>query len=707
MEVNANLLTYQNIPAIQIIISDISDRKLRNEEGLKSIIKILQHHSETVKDLMRYTLNEALKLTGSVHGFILNYREDRKEFEIFTLSQNSSEDSKLEEIPKAFKFEDSGIWAEVVSKKKPIIMNDFQAPNPLKRGYPEGHVKIESFMAIPVVIDGKLVATLGVANKQADYEETDVLLATLLMDAVWKIVDRKATEIELRKLSRAVEQSPVSILVTDLSGQIEYVNEFFTKITGWQANEAIGQNPRIFKSNETPPEIYQNLWDTISRGKTWKGEFHNRKKNGDLYWEEATISPVTNDLGLITHYIAVKEDITIRKKITSELIQAKETAEQMNRLKTTFLASMSHELRTPMVGILGFSELLPSLIDNPKAIEMANTIHSSGHRLLNTLNHILDLSRIEADKIEINWSKVDLVALLKGAVRLFKANAARKKLSLELSGNPSGIFLYSDTALLENVINELIHNAIKYTETGSVKVSLETGNPDPEKAIMIKVTDTGIGIPASKYELIFDAFRQGSEGYERSYDGSGLGLTIAKRYIELLQGRISLNSEPGKGTVFCLSFPSRLVREETVDQPTVPVVKHTDTVKPNSEEIDLPRLLLIDDDPVINELCLHMLEGIALIDTASTGEKAKELLDKNSYAAALLDLNLKSKLSGVEVLKLMQASEQYKDIPIVALTAYSVVGEKGEFISQRCSYILSKPFTKDELQSVIRQALKL
>lgn len=711
VEVYANILTYQNLPSVQIIISDISDRKKteaiqqRNEEGLKSIINIMQHRSETVKDLMRYTLDEAIRLTASVYGFVFFYNENKQEFEIFTWSQKSYDDSKLKEIPKFFRLEDTGVWGEVVRQQKPIIINDFQAPNPYKKGYPEGHVKIDRFMAIPVYIDGKIVAILGVANKTDEYDEADVLLATLLMDAVWKIVDRKEKEMELRKLSRAVEQSPVSILITDTEGKIEYANDFFTKVTGWQSQEVLGLSPRIFKSGETPPEVYQNLWATISSGKTWKGEFHNCKKNRELYWEEATISPVSNDQGEITHYIAVKEDITKRKQITLELIKAKETAEQMNRLKTTFLASMSHELRTPMVGILGFSELLPSLVENPKAVEMARTIHSSGHRLLKTLNHILDLSRIEADKIEINWTKVELTGLLRGAVRLFKATAARKKISLELLESPAAVYLWSDGTLLEHVLNELIHNAIKYTDSGSVKVSLETDYPEMERGICIKVTDTGIGIPASKHDLIFDAFRQGSEGYERSYEGSGLGLTIAKKYIELLQGQIKISSETGKGSVFCLCFPANLLREKTVETSSGTVASPNISLKAKTDKSTLPRFLLIDDDPVIKELCLHMLEDIAVVEHSAWGEQAMEMLDNKNYAAVLLDISLKGRLSGLEVLNKLRNDKRYRNLPIVALTAYSMLGDKEKFISAGCSHYLSKPFTKDELRSIVLQVL--
>ncbi len=712
VEVYANALTYQNKPSIQIIISDISDRKKtdaikqRNEEGLKSIIKILQHRSESVRDFMHYTLDEAIRLTDSVYGFVFRFHADKQEFEMFACSRNAFEDSNMEQNPSVFKLSDSGAWGEVIRQRKPIIINDYQAYNPLKRGYPAGHIEILRFLSIPVIFDEKIVAILAVANKQSEYDDTDVLLLTLLMDAVWKIVDRKDKEIELRKLSRAVEQSPVSIVITNTEGRIEYVNEFLNSLTGWKADEVIGRKPSLFKSGETSQETYQALWKTISEGKTWKGEFHNRKKNGELYWEEATISPVIDDQARITHYIAVKEDITKRKQITSELIRAKESAEQMNRLKSVFLANMSHELRTPMVGILGFSELLPSLIDNPKAIEMANTIHNSGHRLLNTLNHILDLSRIEADKIEINWSKVNLFAVLKNAVRLFKASAARRKISLELASGTNSLCILSDSGLLEHVVNELIHNAIKYTEKGSVIVSLDFNPVDQNRAVMVRFKDTGIGIPQNKQELIFDAFRQGSEGYERSYEGSGLGLTISKKYIELLQGKITLNSEPGKGSEFCLCFPARLLIEDNEQKPIEGAARRDITADKTPLKMKLPQILLIDDDLVIKELCEHMLAGMAELKHVRSGEEVFDLLGQFNFDVILLDINLKGQMSGLEVLAKLDRSNAEAKIPIVAITAYSMLGDKERFLAGGCSHYLSKPFTKDELQAVIRQIIQ-
>ncbi len=188
------------------------------------------------------------------------------------------------------------------------------------------------------------------------------------------ITERVITGKHIQTLSKAIEQSPVSVVITDLQGNIQYVNNKFSEVTGYSLAEVINQNPRILKSGSQPTEYYQNLWETILAGNTWSGEIHNKKKNGELYWENAIISPIVNAENKILNFVAVKEDITEKKKMYEDLVAAKEKAEESNRLKSNFLANMSHELRTPMVGILGYTEILVSELSDPEHIELAKMV---------------------------------------------------------------------------------------------------------------------------------------------------------------------------------------------------------------------------------------------------------------------------------------------------------------------------------------------
>ena len=285
-----------------------------NEVRLESLLKISQHHTESEKELLDYALNEAITLTGSKIGYIYFYDEIKQEFTLNTWSKDVMKECTVIEPQTIYQLEKTGLWGESVRQKKPIIVNDFHVPNSMKKGYPEGHAPLLKYLTIPVFSDNRIVAVVGVANKENDYTNSDVSQLTLLMETVWQISERKRAEGELRKLSRAVEQSPASIVITDPSGAIEYVNPKFVQLTGYSLEEAKGQNPRILKSGEKPSEEYKQLWDLITSGNEWRGEFHNKKKNGELYWEFAVISPIRDEQGTTTHYLAVKEDITERKR---------------------------------------------------------------------------------------------------------------------------------------------------------------------------------------------------------------------------------------------------------------------------------------------------------------------------------------------------------------------------------------------------------
>ncbi len=366
------------------------------------------------------------------------------------------------------------------------------------------------------------------------------------------ITERKHAEKELHKLSRVVEQSPTSIVITDIDGKIEYVNPKLLEITGYKLDEVIGKSPQIFSSGEKPKSDYKIIWDTILSGKEWRGEFHNKKKNGELYWESATLSPLLNEKDIITNYIAVKEDITEKKRMINELIIAKEKAEEMNRVKSSFFSNMSHELRTPMIGILGFSEILEDeLKENKELTRMANTIRLGGQRLMKTLNLILDISKLESGEIQANIEKINIVPLLKEAADLFASAAERKELLYVFNTSREEILCKIDSGLFEIIFENILNNAVKFTDNGSITMSAFTLDA---KAV-IEIADTGIGISDEEQKLIWEEFRQASEGLSRHYEGTGLGLTIAKKYTELMGGTISVHSAIDKGTRFTIKFP--------------------------------------------------------------------------------------------------------------------------------------------------------
>lgn len=363
------------------------------------------------------------------------------------------------------------------------------------------------------------------------------------------ITEQKKAQETILKLTKGIEQSPATIVITDKFGVIEYANPRFCETTGYSLEEAIGQNPRILKSGEMNPEAYKNLWDKISSGDVWRGEFHNRKKNGELYWESATITSIKNDQGQITNYIAIKEDISMRKLMEADLIVSKEKAEESDRLKSAFLANMSHEIRTPLNSIIGFSELLTDAsFDSGQKDEFIQHIIENGNYLLNIISDIVDLSKIEAGEITIRKKPVTVCDLVDEVKRLFSYKIESKSLKFVVNTLPCNetIFVLCDRERVMQIFANLLNNALKFTTKGYIEVGFRVLKTNVE----FYVKDTGIGIPEKFHNKVFDRFTQVETSYNRRVGGNGLGLSISKNLIELMDGHIWLESEFGRGSTF-------------------------------------------------------------------------------------------------------------------------------------------------------------
>lgn len=367
-------------------------------------------------------------------------------------------------------------------------------------------------------------------------------------------VEYKQSEGELLKLSTAVTQSPSVIVITDLKGNLEYVNPKFTELTGYTVEEAIGQSSKILKSGEQTDEVYKELWETISSGKEWRGEFHNKKKNGELFWESVAISPIVDKQGKIINYLKVAKDITENKKAEAELIAALIRAEESDRLKSAFLANMSHEIRTPMNSILGFLELLkePGLSGDEQQ-KYISIIEKSGDRMLNTINDIVEITKLETCQVSVTISEVSISQQFEELRSFFKPEVEKKGLQYFSKDilPESEFIIKTDMTKLFEICSNLINNAIKYTDNGSIEIGCKKRN----NFIEFFVKDTGIGIAKDRHQTIFDRFVQADQGQARLYEGSGLGLSISKAYVELLGGEIWVESEEGEGSVFYFTIP--------------------------------------------------------------------------------------------------------------------------------------------------------
>jgi PAS domain S-box-containing protein len=385
-----------------------------------------------------------------------------------------------------------------------------------------------------------------------------------LYSIVHDITDKKKAEEKLKLLNRAVEASSVSVVITDAEGQINYINPYFTKLTGYSFEEARGKNPRVLKSGNQPKTFYEELWNSILSGNEWSGEFNNKKKNGELFWEKAIISPILNSEGKVINFVAIKEDITERKKMLEELVAAKEHAEESDRLKSAFLANMSHEIRTPMNGILGFSELLkePGLTGEQQQ-HYIRIIEKSGVRMLNIINQIIDISKIEAGLMKLEMQESNINEQIEYIHTFFKPEAETKGINLSFRNTlpQNEAIITTDREKLYAILTNLVKNAIKYTKEGSIEFGykmVETqciASPQNIASLQFYVKDTGIGIPKNRQEAIFERFIQADITDKMAYQGAGLGLTISKAYVEMLGGKIWVESEEGIGSTFYFTLP--------------------------------------------------------------------------------------------------------------------------------------------------------
>ena len=516
------------------------------------------------------------------------------------------------------------------------------------------------------------------------------------------ITERKQNEQKILKLSQAIEQSPVSVVITDVQGKIEYVNPKFTSLSGYTFEELYGQNAGIIKSGITPDIIYKNLWETITAGKEWSGEIQNRKRNGELYWENIFISPLKNPDGIVTNFIGIKEDITEKKKIIAELISAKDKAEELSRLKSSFLANMSHELRTPLIGILGFSEILIDDITQPEWKSMIDRIHQGGKRLLETLNLILDLSKHESRKAEVKYEILNINDTVKECLNLLTPIAAKKEIYLKCLYHQDKIISMMDRKLFQSLVNNLVGNAIKYTHKGGVKVDVLLQSIDGVSNIMFKVKDTGIGIDEKDLNIIFDEFRQVSEGFNRQYEGTGLGLAITKKFVQKLNGKIFVSSKPGVGSEFQVVLPYLIPdSRDRLTQPIVFTDKHDN--KPRTTD---KKILFVDDDNVSRDLIRIFLNEQYILDTAYNCESARNLISLNRYSLLLLDINLGMGENGIDLLKEFRRNKSNENIPVIAVTAYAMENDREKFILEGFNDYIAKPFLKSEFLDLVNRFLK-
>lgn len=554
-----------------------------------------------------------------------------------------------------------------------------------------------------------------------EYQGDNKVILTTWRD----ITAQRKTEEQLRKLSRAVEQSTVSIVITSLNGNIEYANPNTFRTTGYTPEELIGKNPRILKSGETSPEEYTNLWENITEGKQWKGIFHNVKKNGELYWEQSTISPIFSDRGTITHFLAIKEDITERKRIEQEikdlnqnleqkimlrtaeleksnsaLERARMEAEKANLAKSDFLSRMSHELRTPMNSILGFAQLLEMGELSATQQKAVNHILRSGKHLLDLINEVLDISRIEAGRVSISVEPVEINSILREISDTLSPAAVAAGITIQiLPATTDPLYVRSDCQRLKQILLNLANNAIKYNQPGgwvTLKQEIRPQNENGIVPVRISVADGGKGIAAEDLRKIFTPFeRVGAE--KTVIEGTGLGLAVVKQLTALMGGEHGVESEMGKGSNFWIELPRTIKELDRLQQ-------NGDLQNGQKIEIEKKGYILCLEDNVSNiELVEQIIAanrpGISLI-TNMFGKQAVQLAKQHHPSLILLDLDLPD-IHGSVVLEHLKQDKETSEIPVVVISADAMPNQLTAMLKAGAKKYLTKPFDIGEFINIL------
>ncbi len=554
-----------------------------------------------------------------------------------------------------------------------------------KKTFKQGRHKFEE----SIVVKGRGIRDFLTYKFTIDSQEGKPLLGGISID----ITERKSLETRNNMLSTAIEASPVSVIITNKNGSIEYVNQFFTEMTGYSAEEVLGKNPNILKSENQSPEFYKSLWNTILAGKNWQGEILNKKKNGELFWENAAISPVINKKGEIIHFIAVKEDVTKLKNTLNDLQQTKEKAEESDKLKTAFLANMSHEIRTPMNGIMGFTDLLKDPeISGEEQQEFIQIIQESSKRMMSTISDIINISKIESGLEEIKQSEIELVSFMVDLYQFFKPEADKKNLELVFanSKDSSSIRLYSDSEKLHSILSNLIKNAIKFTPEGKIVFGYTLKN----EHIEFFIRDTGIGVPKHRQQAIFERFVQADIADSRVFEGSGLGLAISKSYTEMLGGTISLESQEHEGSTFFISLPINETQDHTVQI----MEEQEQQTKPTN---DLLKILIAEDDLVSVQLLSLFIKKVASeILIAQDGKQAIEMAKLHpDIDLILMDVKMPN-IDGFEATE--EIRKFNSNVKIIAQTAFAQESDCLKAFEVGCDDYLTKPINKKLLNQSIQ-----
>lgn len=515
----------------------------------------------------------------------------------------------------------------------------------------------------------------------------------------YNVTTEKQLTTELNNYKYALDQSSI-VVITNKDGIITNVNDKFCDISKYTKEELLTSKMNLVNSAYHPTEFFENLWDTIQSGKVLRTEIRNKSKDGHFYWVDSTIIPFVDENNIPFQYVAIQSDITSKKEFEAQLVHAKQDAENSLKIKEEFISNMSHEIRTPMNALIGFTDLLLETELTTEQREHLITIKNSEKLLLTLINDILDLAKLESGKIFLENVPFNIHDTLQEVVKLLNVNATEKNIELELFINSKvPQMIIGDTTRVQQIILNTVGNAIKFTEKGEVSIYVKSIiTQHKEVTITFEIKDTGIGIPKSKLDTIFDSFEQASNSTTRLYGGTGLGLSIVKKLVDTMNGEITVESEVEVGSTFKIKIPFKMVDDGSVSLAQImPQIK-----KEELSPLNL-KVLLVEDNKT-NQLLANtrLTRWNCEVEIANHGKEAMELLEKYPFDIVLMDIQMPI-MNGFEATSAIRSSENsnYNQIPIIAMTAHASHKEAENAIKRGMNDYIFKPFDSEVLHKKI------